>query len=166
MPNTFTLGIVLLLVTTTLFAAETSRVTAKYDGGIVITAETEPFVPGKHKLIMCGDYLCIIDQHVVFGADGKMPSTQLTKLQFEKGGREMILDIRGMYEPMLNNNNLKTQIKVEPYWGELYKVTGRFSDGAGGYIAQWIVSPQGSTRTHLSDGESLIELSNQIQADH
>jgi len=41
-------------------------------------------------------------------------------------------------------------------------VTGRFSDGAGAYIAHWIISPLGSSRLFLGSTELLDDLHAQV----
>jgi hypothetical protein len=118
----------------------------------------EKFVPEKHKIKSCGDYTCLIDGNPFFGSDGEIPSEKIARIVFLHQDCIMNLDVNAMYDPNISSDNIKYRIKVDHYWGAFYKVTGRFSDGAGAYIAQWIVTNGGSIRTHISDYETLYEL--------
>ncbi len=124
---------------------------------------TSDFKTDDHKLKFCGDYLCVIDDHLFFGSDGKKPTTVTKRFYFKVNGNEIDLNITGMFEPGISPENMSQRIKVEPYWGDFYKVAGRFSDGAGGYIAQWIVSKDGSIRTHLSDLETALDIPDMLK---
>lgn len=64
-----------------------------------------------------------------------------------------------MYNPQLNIG-LKNRVSVHHYWGNLYKVRGKFSDGAGTYYTEWLVNKDGSMRTLINDSESLYETFN------
>jgi len=136
--------------------AEMSGVVINGVGSIKVYVEI--FKPEEHKLKSCGDYTCLINDSPFFGSDGKIPSEKITKIVFSHSGCKINLDVSAMYDPNINNGNIKNRIKVDHYWGEFYKVTGRFSDGAGTYIAQWIVTKGASIRTHISDTEDVYEL--------
>lgn len=123
---------------------------------------TATFKADEHKLKFCGDYLCVIDDNLFFGSDGKKPKTITKRFFFKINGFNIDLNITGMFEPAVTPENISQRISVEHYWGDFYKVAGRFSDGAGSYIAQWIVSKDGAIRTHLSDMETALDIPGMI----
>jgi hypothetical protein len=130
--------------------------------GYPIQSEVVPFKENKALLNYCGDYLCFIDGHMVHGTDGKTPSTQLKGLTVLVDGKEVSLDVSGMYDPFLNEDELVSRASIAPYWGNLKKLTVRFSDGAGGYMAQWVFSSAGSTRVFLGSPEQALELQDSL----
>lgn len=67
-----------------------------------------------------------------------------------------------MYDPGITKDNINDRISIEHYWGDFYKVTGNFSDGAGSYVVQWLVTENAAIRTHISDIESLMDLSSAL----
>lgn len=140
--------------------AETSGVVINGVGSIEV--HTELFKPEEHKIKSCGDYTCLINDSPFFGSDGKIPSEKLTKIVFSHSSYKINLDVSAMYDPNINNGNIKNRIKVDHYWGAFYKVTGRFSDGAGTYIAQWMITKGGSIRTHISGTEDVYELFKEV----
>jgi hypothetical protein len=139
---------------------------ASYAGTIVdgypIQSEVVPFNENNALLNYCGDYLCFIDGHMVHGTDGKTPSTQLKGLTVLVDGKEVSLDVSGMYDPFINEDELVSRASITPYWGDLKKLTVRFSDGAGGYAAQWIFSSKGSSRVFLGSPEQVFELQEEL----
>jgi len=158
-PSLFFLLVTMLIVTCQSHA-ETAEVIIKGVGSIKVYVEK--FVPEKHNIKSCGDYKCLIDGNPFFGSDGKIPSEKITKIVFSHQNGTTNLDVSAMYNPNISSDNIKSRISVDHYWGQFYKVTGRFSDGAGTYIAQWIVTTDGSIRTHISDIETIYELFTRI----
>lgn len=133
-----------------------------YEHGIKLIVKTESFQATKHEIIKCRDGVCLIDGKPFFGSDGDMPETQLASIEFKKDEKAITLDVSSMFNPAVTIDNIQRMLVVEPYWGDFYKVTGHFSGGAAAYVAQWIVSVDGSVRIHLSDFESLFDLSSKI----
>ncbi len=129
-------------------------------GTIEITIEK--FSPQQHEVKKCGDYICFIDGNMAFGSDGNMPDQIITRMVFKRDSSETMLDISGMFNPDINKDNKEFRITGAHYWGDLYKIHARLSDGAGAYFVEWVVSKEGATRTHISDYESLQELLGQF----
>lgn len=136
-----------------------------YNDGITLTITVDPFDSKQHAMKKCGDYICLIDGKLFYGSDGTIPKRVVSRLMFEKKGKQITLDVSSMYNPIVNNDNIKTSISVLPYWGDNYKVTGYFSDGAGAYVCQWIVMADGAIRTHISNFEELADLMSKVQKD-
>lgn len=120
--------------------------------------QVDTFNPKKHTLKKCGDYLCLIDGTPFFGSDGKLPSQKMFALEVVFKGNVINLDVSSMYNPNVTRENIAYRLKAAHHWGDFYKITGRFSDGAGAYIAEWLVSPSGAIRTHIGGMEDLYGL--------
>ncbi len=148
------------------YAADATTHVKTYENGVKLVAKLEKFVARDHQLKKCGDYVCLIDGKLAYGTDGKVPSVRVSQLIFEKNGKRIQLDTSSMYDPLINDQNFGEMLRVEPYWDDFYKVTGYFSDGAGAYVCQWIVSTSGGTRAHISDVESLFDLASKVQSFH
>lgn len=133
------------------------------DGVGKLSIHTEKFDPGAHDIKKCGDYVCIIDKEIVFGADGNIPKYHIQKITFSTEKFTTILDVSGMYEPGITDENIDSNLSIVHYWGDFYKVQGMFSDGSGTYVAQWIVTKNVSTRTHISDLESFSDLATWLE---
>lgn len=136
-----------------------------YSDGVTLTITIDPFDSKLHTVKKCGDYICLIDGKPFYGSDGAMPEHVVSHLVFEKKGKQIVLDVSSMYDPIINNENMKMSLSVQPYWGDAYKVTGYFSDGAGAYVCQWLVMSDGAIRTHISNFEELIDLTSKAQKD-
>lgn len=122
----------------------------------------EKFIPQNHTIENCGDYTCIIDGELFFGTDGKIPNKKITKMVFVHKDFVTELETSGMYDPAINKDNIKSRIRAAHYWGDFYKVVAQLSDGAGTYVAQWIVTKNCSMRTHISNMESAQDLCGEI----
>lgn len=147
-------------------AADATTLAKTYDNGVKLVVKLEKFVSKNHQMKKCGDYVCLIDGKLAYGSDGKVPSVRVSELVFEKNGKRVLLDTSSMYDPMINEQNIGAMLRVEPYWDDFHKVIGYFSDGAGAYVCQWIVSTSGATRVHISDVESLFDLASKVQSLH
>ena len=69
-----------------------------------------------------------------------------------------------MYDSRVNNANIKQYVTVVSL-GDGYEVTGYFGDGEDTYICQWLVTLQGSLRSHISSYETLVSLTTKVQKD-
>ncbi|WP_370052317.1 hypothetical protein [Neptunomonas sp.] len=126
--------------------------------GFAVNMSTQPFVAEDHEITFCGEYVCLIDQQLPFGNDGKLPKKLVSVLVVQFGDRAVELNTDGMFDPFDESSELLSRLSIDAYWGDFYKVTGRFSDGAASYIAQWVVSSYGSSRVFLGSAELLDDL--------
>ncbi len=127
----------------------------KIEGLGTMKLYTKKFDPKAHQLTYCGTYLCLIDGKPFWGSDGQLPEDELSQIIIESGQGSTALDVSSMYEPMFDKDNIAMRIKAVPTWADFYKIRARLSDGAGAYTVEWLVTPKGSARTHIGDGESL-----------
>lgn len=122
---------------------------------VSLCVEIENFNVKKHLIehceVFCKDY-CVIDNHISFGLDCEPPYTQLNLLQFIFQGKEINLDVTGMYNPNLRKLNIsKNQFELFSHGkGQFHILKGIFSDGAGTYTAQWLIKKNYSVRTNIS----------------
>lgn len=159
----------------------------KYEDGITLTITSKPFDPKAHRLskckekmlcqsekngqpeyYMCNENICSVDGKPLYGANGKIPKQEVTSLIFEKNGKRVALDVSNMYNPNVNNSNIKKYIKVMPGPENSYQVTGYFSHNDGDdsmYICLWQVSTEGSFRNYMGDFGSLHDLTERVAKD-
>lgn len=111
----------------------------------------------QHKLTKCGDdYHCLIDDKPFWGSDGKIPKTQLSKIIFKNKNQSVELEVSGMYDPNLAAETAH-KFSVVNYYDDNWKIRGQFSDGAGSYMAEWLVVKGKAVRTIIGDPESLLD---------
>lgn len=136
-----------------------------YDNGVTLTLTTEPFDAKAHVIKKCGESICLIDGKPFYGSDGTMPTTVVSRLVFERKGKQVALDVSSMYNPAINSESMKWSFSVESgddSGSSFARITGYFSDGAGAYLCQWLVIQDGSIRNHISNSEEFDELNTQI----
>lgn len=125
--------------------------------GISLLFEETQFEKNTDKPTDCGNgYICLVNNQPLWGADGKMPTTKLKKAQVVIKGVKADLDTSGMYDPVVSINR-KSHYSVVHYFDDTWKVRGRFSDGAGAYYAEWLVTKAGSIRVMIGDTELLYD---------
>ena len=96
------------------------------------------------------DSFLISDNELVFGTDGEVPITKLDKLRLIVKGKNIDLETSSMYNP--NGKSLdirKSQFDISLLSPEVYILKGVFSDGAGTYIAEWLIVQDVSVRIKL-----------------
>jgi hypothetical protein len=147
----------LLFVCRTVAQQETSSVTL--ESNISLIGIIEPFQINNHTFDTCDTGLgwksiCLIDHAIWFGCDAGMelPKYQLVKLSIKIENKVIGLDVLGMFNPNFTNKLKKEQFKLEK--AEVgYLLNGWFSDGAGGYTAQWKIIKGKSFRTKITNDE-------------
>jgi hypothetical protein len=137
----------------------TRQVALDLGHGIKLTMTASPFDPRKHSVERCQheDWsgVCLIDGKPVFGTDGDVPRARLDRATVQVKSRVVELDTSCMYDPWVGRPDSTLFSAAENEDGIL--ITGKFSDGAGSYFAQWLVVKGGSVRTVLSTDEELLE---------
>ena len=94
-----------------------------------------------------------IDNRIVFGTDFEIPKTKLTSAYVEFDNKKVNLEVSYMYSPniqSITSKNFKTE-KV----GDKLIINGLFSDGAGVFFVQWIVCHSTSSRSIITNNESV-----------
>ena len=129
---------------------------------VKLEVRASTFIANRHRIERCPapyqDNVCTIDGKVFFGTDGDAPSTQLDSMALKIDGQRVDLDISGMFEPWVDRPRRESFKGSETGEGfGIYKVVGTFSDGAGFYVAEWLVTAHGSVRTLLTHDEHIID---------
>lgn len=170
----------------------------KYVDGITLTITSKPFNPKAHniaeckkepslcmydkagqpgqiELAPCAKNVCSIDGKPAYGANGKIPKQQVASLIFERNGKKVALDVSNMYNPYVNNSNIKQYVQVIPgpfnspdNPDNFYEVIGYFSLGDGDddmYFGLWNVSLDGSFRNYLGPFGSILDLAERVVED-
>jgi hypothetical protein len=126
--------------------------------GITLTGVVEPFEITKHKYDTChadgSKGICLIDGAVWFGKDFglDLPRNQLIKLTLKVKGKEIPLNVSGMYNPSYTGYLNKEYFKLKEYVGG-WILYGMFSDGAGTYTVHWRIIKGKSIRQVISNDE-------------
>jgi hypothetical protein len=153
--------ILLLLISLTLdssrsAAAESDRTSFELTKGVTLTVRASRFIPSKHSIRKVRGHV-IIDGHQVEGVDGTIPTTQLEEAYLTIRGRKIALDTSCLYNPGTPPSKESFTAK---WWDdepqkdrEVLTITGRFSDGAGGYKVQWRIVDDTSLRISIGSGE-------------
>ncbi len=139
---------------------------ASYKDGVTLAITIDPFDAKAHATKKCGDYVCLIDGKPFYGSDGAVPKYAVSRLVFEKNGKQTALDVSSMYDPWIDSESMKRSFSVDSSeysgGGSFSRITGYFSDGAGAYVCQWLVIMDGAIRNHISNSEELGELTSQL----
>ncbi len=116
----------------------------------------EPFKETQHEIDGCtfDTALCRIDGRVPFGVDHEMPRSTLVGIRVLVGGEFYDLDTSNMYNPDLGRDPVS--IGQSCILKDVCTFRGVFSDAAGAYAAEWIVSKGISTRTVLSNSKDIV----------
>jgi hypothetical protein len=113
------------------------------------------FEPRNHNIKKCEILnwtgVCLIDGKPAMGTDWEHPKTKFDKAVFEINGKQAALDVSYMYNPWFSKPK-KEQFTVKKSEGG-WTIQGFFSDGAGSYVAEWVIVSGVSIRTILSNNE-------------
>jgi hypothetical protein len=128
--------------------------------GATLHLVRESFDPQLHKTEHCAPpyspSICLADGRPIFGTDGEMPESRLAKAFVEIRGKRTDLDVTCMYNPWPAGNTPPQLFKVERGFADGLSIRVMFSDGAGAYLAQWLIVDGISVRTILSSDEKLF----------
>jgi hypothetical protein len=131
----------------------------KLNPGLTLHLVREPFDPRMHAVKPCKVLgrleVCLIDGRPVLGTDGEMPASKLSRAYVEVGGKTVALDVDCMYNPWFGDSPSPVRMFTTKEAEDGFFVRGSFSDGAGSYVAQWLVVDDSSVRTILSSDEAL-----------
>jgi hypothetical protein len=126
---------------------------------IHLTLEMRNFDPLDHVLTTCEHtWVCLIDGYPVFGAEGAVPSIQVTGIRLNFGNQEIELEHKGMYNPWPPSDGAP-HIRIVDESANGLRIRGEFSDGSAGYIVEWLVISGGSARVLIDCVECTSETS-------
>lgn len=146
--------ILLLLVNIKVFA-QNDNFHLKLNDSINLNLEKSDFKLKDAKIGYYKSFPITINDKIIFGTDGDLPKTKLTKAILKIGNKIVQLEINGMYNPWFGNGINKNHIKFK-IENDLLNLKILFSDGAGSYLTEWIIFKNSSTRTILSNKEDII----------
>jgi hypothetical protein len=128
------------------------NVTVSLSKNVVLKMRSKPVIQKNHKIATCKILdqmgICLVDRKPVFGTDWETPKSQLIEAMVViDGGTLVKLDVSCMYNPWAGQPQ-KKNFAVTTVEGGLV-VHGEFSDGAGSYVAEWLIVDGSSVRTKL-----------------
>ena len=148
------LTIFLLLLNFSLLA-QSNKIHLKLNDSISLTFEKSDFKLTDQKIDYYKSFPIGINGEIIFGTDGELPKSKLTKAELKIGEILYDLEISGMYNPWFGNGLNENLIRIRKENGG-FILHGMFSDGAGSYGTEWIVYKNSSIRTILSKDEDII----------
>jgi hypothetical protein len=149
------LTLILLLTVNFGVFAQNNSFQLKLNDSINLNLEKSDFKLMNEKIGYYKSFPVTINDKIIFGTDRDLPKSKLKKAILNIGGKIIRLEIDGMYNPWFGNEINKNLIKfvIE---NDFLKLKILFSDGAGSYLAEWIIFKNSSTRTILSNEEDII----------
>lgn len=145
---------------------QAQKVSVRFNKNATLVLERVPFsAVGKSFKYYRGEgsnayhSLALINGKSFFGTDGEIPRYTLAKALLLLNGHHYKLRVDRMYNPWFGNDT-----SYQPYKDSFrllkteggYRVRGMFSDGAGGYVAEWRITSQSSVRTILTNDEDFF----------
>jgi hypothetical protein len=145
----------LFLVGVALASENPHEATIKLSNNAVLKMKLKSFTPTQHKITTCKvlDWTgtCLVDGKPIFGTDWETPTSQLVEAVVLLGGRTIKLDVSSMFNPWTGEAR-KKDFRITEVEGGLV-IHGEFSDGAGSYVAEWLIVDGSSVRTKLQKDE-------------
>ena len=160
MKNLLRLALALVLAQSAVSAAGPREFTL--DGMVAVEVVEKPFVASSHHIGYCESDVrcpCKVDGRWPFGTPPcELPSSKLEKLVVKISGKAYRLETTNMFNAF-EGRELEldgTKLFTVSCKGTKCVVKGAFSDGAGGYVAEWTIQHGKAKRTLLSADEAVI----------
>jgi hypothetical protein len=97
-----------------------------------------------------------IDGRPVYGTDAIMPESELTSAYLHIRDKKINLNVECMYDPWQNETNTLRAQAIQ-HGGNPLKVQCLLSNGAGTYLAEWIIIENKSFRTMITSDMAIID---------
>ncbi|NJY64288.1 hypothetical protein HC174_16215 [Salinimicrobium sp. CDJ15-81-2] len=150
--------IFIFLFSTVICSGQTDKVAIQFNDTTSLELVKADFERTNKKIDYLDEQFVVgIDDSILFGTDGELPSSILKEAILKVGNKIYYLDVQNMYNPWFKGiNEHFFNFKRE---GNRFHLTGLFSDGAGTYAAEWLIIGTSSIRTLITDDEeNLIEI--------
>ncbi len=147
--------IIIIYISATVFC-HAQRKSIQLDDNISLIIEVDSISQEdfnkNEQIIINGIYF--INGEPVYGTDYHPPTTKINSIYLKKMQQSIKLDVSYMYNP---NLYMLTEKSFRIYNNnDIYVITGKFSDGAGSYVAQWIIKENCSNRIIISNDEDIL----------
>lgn len=123
---------------------------------LTLVFETAPFDPENHEVLDAGDERVIDGCEVFYGTDNTMPETVLRSAHVLLSGEWFALDTSCMFACAFCVFDASEVTAIPNPGGAGYRLDGRFSDGAGTYVASWLATPNGTARIRIESGMQVM----------
>jgi hypothetical protein len=153
MKNLFYILIILFFCHSTLGAEKTIKLAS----GVIFHIEVDSIKKSELQNIgtLFIDNILFIANKPVFGTCcGEIPNEKVKSAYISINNKVINLDVSYMYDPnlfTLDERSFKVVTKKN-----LFVINAKFSDGAGTYVVQWVISDNNSTRTVISGDEDIL----------
>lgn len=132
--------------------------------GVRVEIVESPFQKSKFEVFGCGDSssACRINGHVPYGVAFGLPKTYVKAITVSYQGHSYSLDSSDMYDAW-GERPLKVKDVIRYFGGKCSDVKncefrGVFSDGAGTFVAEWLIVDGMPIRDVLTDSSDVIDL--------
>jgi hypothetical protein len=132
--------------------------------GVRVDITESVFQRSQFKVQGCGDgdRYCRINGRIPFGDAFGLPKTYVKAITVSYMGKTYSLDVSDMYDAR-GTRPLEFKGAIRYFGGKCSsskdcKFRGLFSDGAGTFVAEWMIVDGVSTRTVLTDSDDVVDL--------
>lgn len=144
-------------------AAFAGNVAFMLPSGVHVEIVEAPFVKTRFTVSGCdnNDEGCLINGHVPFGSDSRLPKTYVKSITVFYQGKSYSLDASNMYDAW---GDRPLEMKGVRYFGgrcfdtSNCQFRGLFSDAAGSFVAEWMVVNGVPVRTVLTNSSDVVNL--------
>lgn len=148
---------VLLLLFTFFSFGQKNNAIINLDSISTLELTREPFNPKKHNIETLQNIVISIDKSPLFGSDGDLPNTQLTKAILKIKNKTYNLQVDNMYNPWTGDELNINFFSIIHDGKNHHILKGVFSDGAGTYAAEWLIEWNSSIRNIITKDEIIIQ---------
>ena len=134
---------------------QTDKALIQLNDSITLSLEREPFELNNKTINFQNNIPIGIDKKLLLGTDGRIPEYKLTKAILNINNSRINLQIDDMYNPWFEEKFNRELVKLHNEKNRL-KLKVIFSDGAGTYLAEWLIIDNISIRTILSPDENVL----------
>jgi hypothetical protein len=127
--------------------------TVTLPGGAQLQFVVAPFDSTGETISRVGNYVTAVGGRPIWGTDGSIPDSVLSRAHVLLGGVQVDLDVADMYNarPYARNMNVQQDQVLDRY-----TVTGLFSDGAGSFVASWDIANNVARRNIITNDDMII----------
>jgi hypothetical protein len=155
-------ALTLAIVSASTFADTTATFTLP--SGVSVTITEAPFDQGGFKVYGCTETssVCLINGRIPFGTSSGVPKTYVKSIKISYHGQSYLLDASDMYNAW-GTRPLKYKGVIRYFGGtctdrKTCRFRGLFSDGAGSFVAEWLIVDGVERRTVLTDSDDVVNL--------
>jgi hypothetical protein len=136
--------------------SQTDTATVQINDSVSLIMYRTKFDTTNRELVFHPSYgLLAIDGSIALGSDGGIPTYELTRATIRINNRQLELDVSNIFSPWAGATPYDKLFTIKQD-GTFLRLRALFSDGAGGYGAEWLIIENSSLRTIITDDEMVL----------